>query len=150
MRSGIGSIHYKPDSNWKVGITAAQSERCEARLEGRVIRFRPGEYRVLLALAMSPPERALTVHDIIERCWPDPDSEPDWSESTVKIYIGHLRRLGVPIQTDRGRGYLIPAENRSLYTSRRVISTASAHCVSLKSSRNNRRGAAGDYRNRRA
>jgi hypothetical protein len=127
-----------------------------------VIRFRPGEFRVLEALLLARPDRALQMNELIERVWPDPAVEPETASWVVKRYLSDLRRLGVPIETVRGFGYRIPEANRGNYTSRRIVSLASPHCVGPHASRSNRGrvwrshsrpskvpGVGGDYRNGR-
>ena len=134
----------------RIQITFPMMERGECKIEGRTVRFRPGEYEVLLILLLGHPDRYLTVWQIVELAWPNADLQPDAATDIVQKYISDMRAYAAPIETRWGYGYRIPPECRSLYTARRVISVANPNCVSPRSSRNNRKGMAGDYRNKRA
>jgi DNA-binding response OmpR family regulator len=67
------------------------------------------ERAIIIALAASMPRR-LTLDELIEFVYPDPDHEPRFARNGIKVTIGHIRKKrdlgGWAIRATRGvRGY---------------------------------------------
>jgi DNA-binding response OmpR family regulator len=72
------------------------------RLQRRIV-------NVLAALARMP-RRVVSQARILAAMYGGPDYEPEWSESSMKNAISHLRRAGLPIVTRYGQGYVLEAD----------------------------------------
>jgi DNA-binding response OmpR family regulator len=82
------------------------------RINGRLTRLTFLQTEILLALLLQKPERLMGQSEMIERIWPDPDSEPEYARGVFTITVMALRRIGVTIEAQRTRGYRIPRHAR--------------------------------------
>jgi DNA-binding SARP family transcriptional activator len=89
-------------------MTLPQGLRREATINGVPVKLSPRRHALLELLLLSPPSRLVGVEEIVERLWPDPDLQPLGALDCLHIYIMQLRRLGVPIEGQHGRGWRIP------------------------------------------
>ena len=90
-------------------------------LEAGAVRLDPATQRTTVAgrdVALTPRQRSVLEvllrragevvgkREIVEAVWDDAfDGDP----SIVEVYVGHLRRKGIDIETVRGAGYRVPA-----------------------------------------
>jgi DNA-binding response OmpR family regulator len=73
----------------------------------RLIHLSPREAELLCCLLMR--SGYVSLGDLIEFVWPNPDDEPDWPESSLLVLLHRLRKkLGSSIMPCAyGRGYII-------------------------------------------
>lgn len=95
----------------RISISAPQSQRNEASIDNRIIRFQPREYNLLIILLLLPPV-PFDRDRLIQLMWPDSNKEPEYAYDIFKKYISDLRRFGCPIDSVRPHGYFIPLKNR--------------------------------------
>lgn len=81
------------------------------RLDGKLLRLTDLEAELILMLLLTNPCGYAKIGELVERLWPN-DDEPDTSDRMVRVLISRLRRMGVPIETLHGWGYLIAADRR--------------------------------------
>lgn len=81
------------------------------RLDGKLLRLTDLEAELILMMLLTNPRGYAKIGELVERLWPD-DNEPETADRMVMVLISRLRRMGVPIETLHGWGYLIAADRR--------------------------------------
>jgi DNA-binding response OmpR family regulator len=96
-----------------IRMTWPQYRRSQCTADGRVVQLSPTEANVLLFLMLRP--GWVSVNELIEFIYPDPDLEPDAAGKTVSVFIYLLRqRVGRhAIESNVTRGYRL-ARDRQL------------------------------------
>lgn len=82
-------------------MTVPMMERGEVAV---TVPLSPTESRLMAALIVNR-TRYLTVADLIECVWPNPDAAPEWEHGFVKLMLHRLRRKGILIENVIGIGY---------------------------------------------
>ncbi len=77
--------------------------------------FTPMQRRILVAIAGCAPG-SINANKIIEKVYPDPDLEPDWAESAIRVQILNIRkilddRFRIVARLGRGGGYAFEPVN---------------------------------------
>jgi DNA-binding response OmpR family regulator len=88
-------------------MTVPQWQRRRCRLNGRLVRLSPLATELLAVLLVRDPAGFVSLNDLIEALW-HPDLEPEYPDRVVSHYVIALRRLGIPIENERGFGWRIP------------------------------------------
>jgi DNA-binding SARP family transcriptional activator len=96
-------------------MTLPQALRCEALCDDVIVRFSPMCHELLTLLLLSSPKRLLTLTTIVEVLWPDPDIQPLGATNRIHKCMMQLRRAGVDIEGQHGRGWRIPESARGVY-----------------------------------
>lgn len=96
-----------------VSQTYAQSLLNYATINGAEITLPPQASKLLTFLLIHGPERYAQEPLISEFLWYDPDDSALHLKSCISIYVLQLRRRGVVVQNEWGRGYRIPVFARS-------------------------------------
>lgn len=92
-----------------VGMTLGQWGRNECSL---LVHLSNQERDMLAALLGQHPGRAMPCGQLIEAVWPDADFEPDYAVSIIYTLVHKLRRKGIPVEQEDGRGYFIDQKSR--------------------------------------
>lgn len=91
-----------------ISMTWPQALRREVAVDGRAIRLSPLEHDVVAAILMAPPDRELSTPDLIERVWPNADTQPECARQVLRSTVSRARRRGVPILSANWKGYSLP------------------------------------------
>lgn len=94
------------------GMSWPQLARSRCWIGRREVRLPPRVTRVLAALLLDHPDRAIPYGELIERIWPDPNLEPASAQCLIDQSLVILRRAGVLVETYWGHGLLIPRKGR--------------------------------------
>jgi DNA-binding response OmpR family regulator len=94
-------------------MTTPQYRRHECTVDGLTVRLSAAKTEFLATLLLCHPERFLSISELIEASWPDPDFEPDYAGNIIAHWIEHLRLIGIPVENYWGFGWRIPAHARS-------------------------------------
>ena len=97
-----------------VAMTVPQMRRRECSVDGKRWRLAPGVHRLLVILMLADPDLVVSYEDLVEMMWPDPDTQPLTAVMVIHAYMQTLRRVGVTIETERGRGLRIARESRGV------------------------------------
>jgi DNA-binding response OmpR family regulator len=75
-------------------------------VHGTLVALTRQESEIVSILLMAKPNSLITHSEMIERVWPDPDTQPDTAKLVLKVYYNFLRKkLGQGIIiSDWGRG----------------------------------------------
>lgn len=90
----------EPRGTEPISMTWPQCLRCELKLGPRLMKLAPLEHSLLRALLFN--HRSLSIDELIEAMWPDPDYEPEWANNSVKVYVSRLRAKGIGLATQYG------------------------------------------------
>jgi DNA-binding SARP family transcriptional activator len=85
-----------------------QALRHEALIDGVLVKLSRMRHELLSLLLLRPPKSLVTLDEIIEALWPDPDLQPLGTLDCIHNFIMQLRRAGVTIVGQHGRGWMIP------------------------------------------
>ena len=96
-----------------VSMTVPQSTRFEATIDGVVRTMPPQCHSVLITLLMRR-GCLVSVGELIEELWPNPDREGEWAEFHVRVLISKLRSLGVDVVTCGQRSWMIERPGREM------------------------------------
>jgi DNA-binding response OmpR family regulator len=88
-------------------MTVPQWQRRRCRVGGRLVRLSPLAIELLAVLLVRDPAGFVSLNELIEALW-HPDLEPEYPDRVVSHYVIALRRLGIPIENERGFGWRIP------------------------------------------
>lgn len=100
----------------RVSMTMPQYRRGECSVNGRPRHLNRQCTELLALLLVSPPNRVVPYDVAVEGVWPDPDSQALTAVDVLHVIVTTLRHRGVRIDTEWGRGFVIPAECRSEWT----------------------------------
>lgn len=82
-------------------------------LNGKLITLNNQQLALLTYLLAQAPTRYVSVPEIVEFMWPDPDKEPDGTSKVISsVKYSLTKKLGKIIKTNTHYGYKIPARNR--------------------------------------
>lgn len=103
-----------------IGMTVPQYRGHRCTINGRPVQLRPMMAELVALLLVSPPDRAADYETLVEALWPDPDLQPLAALNIIHVMVAKLRRQGVPIANEWGRGYFIPRTARGSRARRRT------------------------------
>lgn len=88
-------------------MTWPQYLRRECTFNGDVIKLGRVQTEILSTLLMRSPA-PVSASDLIEAVYPNPDKEPDWADSCIKVLVHRVRKkLPGVIEVRYGMGYTI-------------------------------------------
>ena len=74
------------------------------------MRLTPGMMPILLCILLRRGS-VVSINELVEAAYPDPDAAPDWDKVTTWVQLHHLRKRVPGILNLRGRGYMIEKDS---------------------------------------
>jgi hypothetical protein len=81
-------------------------EYCRNRctIDGLRCRIAPAMAELLALLLLTDPKRFVSLDDILDVLWPNPDLQPETWRNVVSVHMSALVALGIQIERRVGRG----------------------------------------------
>ena len=70
---------------------------------------------MLERLLLSHPDRYVSMEELTEWLWPNPDLSPEANKECLRHFAWKLRDRGINVEARYGWGFRIPAENRGCH-----------------------------------